>query len=66
MNLVFECRHCSIFPGRYQPSIFDACELNFCVRNGNRWDLTATNTDYLIIAKKQLVTRGRIELPMPP
>ena len=35
----------SIFPGRYQPSIFDASELNYCVRNGNRWDLAAINTD---------------------
>ena len=35
----------SIFPGRHQPSIFDANELNFCVRNGNRWDLAAINTD---------------------
>ena len=37
-------RHLSIFPGRRQPSIFDASELNFCVRDGNRWILTAINT----------------------
>ena len=42
------CRHLSIFPGRHQPSIFDVYELNFCVRNGNRWNLIAINTDYLI------------------
>ena len=41
------CRHCSIFPGRLQPSIFDADELNFRVRNGNGWNLIAINTDYL-------------------
>ena len=35
-----------IFPGRLQPSIFGASELNFCVRNGNRWTLTAINTDF--------------------
>ena len=42
-----KCRRLSIFPGRRQPSIFDVKELNFCVRNGNRWDLFAINTDYL-------------------
>ena len=36
-----------MFPGRYQPSIFDAGELNYCVRNGNRWTLTAIDTDKL-------------------
>ena len=41
------CRHCSIFPGSHPPSIFDTDELNFCVRNGNRWILIASNTDFL-------------------
>ena len=40
------CRHQPIFPGRFQPSIFGANELNFCVRDGNRWNLIAINTDY--------------------
>ena len=35
-----------IFPGRRQPSIFGASELNCRVRNGNGWTLTAINTDY--------------------
>ena len=35
-----------IFPGRFQPSIFGANELNYCVRDGNRWTLIAINTDY--------------------
>ena len=26
------------FPGRVQPSTFGTEGLNFCVRNGNRWD----------------------------
>ena len=30
-----------ILPGRHQPSTFGAEELNFCVRDGNRWDLFA-------------------------
>ena len=68
--LLFQCRHLSIFPGRHQPSIFDVYELNYCVRNGNRWNLIAINTDYVSRWSDQLndslVTRGRIELPMPP
>ena len=35
-----------IFPGRHQPSIVGANELNFCVRDGNRWTLIAINTNY--------------------
>ena len=33
-----------IFPCRRQQSIFGAKELNFCVRDGNRWDLFAIVT----------------------
>ena len=36
-----------IFPGSRPPSIFGACELNFCVRDGNRWTLTAINTNFV-------------------
>ena len=39
-----ESRHLPIFPGRLQPSIFGTTELNFCVRNGNRWDLRVIGT----------------------
>ena len=39
------CWHRSIFPGSRPPSIFDTDELNFCVRNGNRWILIAISTD---------------------
>ena len=35
----------SIFPGSHPPSIVDANELNFCVRDGNRWTLIAINTN---------------------
>ena len=42
-------QQCSIFPGRYQPSIFDDEKLNFCVRDGNRWDLLSIATGYGII-----------------
>ena len=39
-------RHLPIFPGRLQPSIFGTTKLNFCVRNGNRWDLCVIGTGY--------------------
>ena len=39
------CQHWSIFPVRRQTSIVDTAELNFCVRNGNRWTLCVWNTD---------------------
>ena len=33
-----------ILPGRFQPSTFGVCGLNYCVRYGNRWDPTAIVT----------------------
>ena len=45
----FQCWRKPIFPGRYQPSIFGAGELNFRVRNGNGWTLAAINTNYLFL-----------------
>ena len=47
------CRRRSIFPGRLHPSIFDVSELNFRVRNGNGWFLTAIDTDYIYISKDE-------------
>ena len=38
-----------IFPVRLQTSIFGAGELNFRVRDGNGWTLTAINTDCYIL-----------------
>ena len=35
-----------IFPASHPASIVGACELNFCVRDGNRWTLTAINTNF--------------------
>ena len=37
-------RHRPIFPGSRPPSIFGTAELNFCVRDGNRWDLSVIYT----------------------
>ena len=42
------CWRLPIFPGRRQPSIFGTSELNFCVRDGNRWTLTAINTNLFV------------------
>ena len=36
-----------IFPGRLQPSIVGRSELNFCVRDGNRWTLALISTNYM-------------------
>ena len=38
-----------IFPGRRQPSIFGAKELNYRVRNENGWTLSAINTNFLML-----------------
>ena len=59
-------RHWSILPGSLPPSTFDTDELNFCVRNGNRWDLIVIDTDYISesSARKRsffLVTRAGLE-----
>ena len=65
-----------IFPGRLQPSIVSRNELNYCVRNGNRWTLTLISTNFMLsgltgkqtnyklsspIVKKNLVTRTGFE-----
>ena len=34
-----------IFPASHPASIFGDRELNFCVRDGNRWTLTPISTD---------------------
>ena len=39
-----ESRHLPIFAGRLQPTIFGTTEFNFCVRNGNRWNLCVIGT----------------------
>ena len=41
------CWHPLIFPGRFQPSIFSASELNCRVRDGNGCTLTAIDTNYI-------------------
>ena len=45
-NEEYKCWRLPIFPGSCPPSIFGASELNFRVRDGNGWTLTAINTNY--------------------
>ena len=48
-SAVFQsCWRLSIVPGRLQPSIVDINELNFCVRDGNRWTLVIIDTNYSV------------------
>ena len=37
----------SIFPASHPASIVDEYELNFCVRDGNRWTLVPISTNYM-------------------
>ena len=48
------CWRKPIFPGRHQPSIFGAGELNFRVRDGNGWTLAAINTNCVYCLSGQL------------
>ena len=43
---IYKCWRLPIFTGRFQPTIFGTTELNFCVRDGNRWTLSVINTNY--------------------
>ena len=52
-----------IFPCSHPQSIFGADELNFCVRDGNRWTLAAINTNLYICF--QLPLRTFSILPAP-
>jgi hypothetical protein len=38
-----------IFPASHPASIFGASELNFCVRDGNRWTLAPISTNYIFV-----------------
>ena len=46
-----------IFPGSRPPSIVGANELNFCVRDGNRWTLMTINTNYAMDLTIDLLLR---------
>ena len=50
-----------IFPGSHPPSIVGVNELNFCVRDGNRWTLATINTNYNGFNHYLLVTHTGFE-----
>ena len=50
-----------IFTASHPATIVGVHVLNFCVRDGNRWTHMTINTNLF----NYLVTRGRIELPLP-
>ena len=55
-----------IFPVRLQTSIFGAGELNFRVRDGNGWTLTAINTNLLFPSGKSIQLYGPLPEPGDP
>ena len=54
-------RQLSILPGRRHPSTFDVQVLNYCVRNGNRWNHLAIATRYYV-ERCSLKTSQKIEI----
>ena len=55
-SLLKEMLALPIFPGRLQPSIVGASELNFRVRDGNGWTLAAISTNYSIVRERETST----------
>ena len=51
-------------PGRFQPSTFSAWRLNFCVRDGNRWNPPAIVTGNLFRARVRFALALRSPLPL--
>ena len=45
-NGPYKSRRLPIFTSRFQLTILGTSELNYCVRNGNRWNLITINTDF--------------------
>ena len=58
-----------ILPGRVQPSTFSTGELNCCVRDGNRWNLSVIatgNGSYFVSLSRTLTTAHRMILQTVP
>ena len=58
-----------ILPGRVQPSTFSTGELNCCVRDGNRWNLSVIatgNGSYFVSLSCTLTTAHRMILQTVP
>ena len=51
-----------IFAARHQATIVGVSELNFCVRDGNRWTLTTINTNSLRMALHHPLYKARFQV----
>ena len=47
LRAFWSSRRLPIFTSRFQLTILGTSELNYCVRNGNRWNLTVIVTDHM-------------------
>ena len=47
LRAAYSSRRLPIFTSRFQLTILGTSELNYCVRNGNRWNLTVIVTDHM-------------------
>ena len=56
------CWRLPIFPGRFQPSIVSASELNFRVRDGNGCTLTAIDTNFFLYVAPRPLHSVRLSL----
>ena len=52
-------RRLPIFTSRFQLTIVGTSELNFCVRNGNRWILTVIDTGLFTEFPQRFSLEGR-------
>ena len=55
-----------ILPGRVQPSTFGTGELNYCVRYGNRWDLSVITTGRVSGLLFATLTTAQVRFNMRP
>ena len=55
--LYFLNQQLPILPGRFQPSTFGVYELNYCVRDGNRWFLVAIVTEFVRVFPENYIER---------
>jgi len=60
-----KCQRLAIFPARLQASIVASTELNFCVRNGNRWTLCEKTLTNLTIVKVKGMSYEKPKLKQP-
>ena len=49
-----------IFTASHPATIVGANELNFCVRDGNRWTLAAINTNYIDGSSPSIYVKARL------